>query len=132
MQGGKPSKLNKDIGNIRLQLKSGRTRGQNPRDLTPEENTALEQKRNALLAQMRDSAKERAVSRISAHTTLEADRVIESQRATNDRVEAMSAVIVDGKIPTRSANQAPEERLGQIRQVHKFASTLKLKSCTKR
>jgi len=58
------------------QLKSGKTRGSSPRDLCPEEIAALEQKRDALKAVMRQGAKERAVGRINGHTTTQADRVI--------------------------------------------------------
>ena len=76
MQGSKPSKLSKDLGNVVAQLRSQKTRGANPRDLEPEEIAALEQKRDALKAQMKQMAKERTVARINGHTTAEADRVI--------------------------------------------------------
>ena len=76
MQGSKPSKASKDLGNVIAQLKSGKTRGSSPRDLYPEEIAALEQKRDALQAMMKQGAKERAVQRINGHTTAQADRVI--------------------------------------------------------
>ena len=76
MQGSKPSKASKDLGNVIAQLKSGKTRGSSPRDLYPEEIGALEQKRDALKAVMKQGAKERAVGRINGHTTTQADRVI--------------------------------------------------------
>ena len=75
MQGSKPSKISKDLGHVRLQLKSGKTRGLNPRDLTADEISALEQRRDALLAEMRKAATERNISRINAHTSGCADRV---------------------------------------------------------
>ena len=58
------------------QLKSGKTRGSSPRDLCPEEIAALEQKRDALQAVMKQGAKERAVENINGHTSTQADRVI--------------------------------------------------------
>ena len=84
MRGSQPSKISKDLGNIEAQLRSGKTRGSNPRGLEPEESAggapqsgfaALEQKRDAMRARMRASAKERTVARLNAHATAEADRV---------------------------------------------------------
>ena len=57
--GGKASKLSRDLSNVRTQLKSGVTRGKYPKPLLPEETTALEQKRDALMAEMKATAKER-------------------------------------------------------------------------
>ena len=89
--GGPTSKLSQDLNNINRQLKSGKTRGHNPRDLTPEEITALGKKRDALVMQMRDSAKERAVNRINAHSTIEANRVIAAVSANIDTATAPSS-----------------------------------------
>ncbi len=75
--GGPTSKRSLELGNINRQLKSGKTRGSNPRELPPEEITALEQRRDFLQAQMREAAKERTLSRITAHTTEESNRVIQ-------------------------------------------------------
>ena len=74
--GGKQATLSSALGNVSRQLKSGKTRGQNPRDLEPDELSALEKQRDTLKAEMKKRAKERAVARINAHTTTEADRVI--------------------------------------------------------
>ena len=57
--GGKQSKLSDALGNVNRQLRSGKTRGANPRDLEPEEISALEQKRDDLTALMKEKAKER-------------------------------------------------------------------------
>ena len=70
------SKRANDLGNVMRQLKSGMTRGTNPRNLTPAEISALEQTRDRLKAQTRDANKERAINRIIAHNTSESDRVI--------------------------------------------------------
>ncbi len=75
---GRPSKLSRALADVRLQLKSGKTRGQNPRDLDPDEIAALEKTRGVLEAKGKQKAKERAISRINAHTTSEADRVIKA------------------------------------------------------
>ena len=125
--GGQTSKLSRDLANIRQQLKSGKTRGANSRDLDPEENAALERKRDALMAQMNLQAKERVVNRINAHTTTAvdaaADRIIENQQPTNQRVEAIAAIIVDGKVPPRAEEQSAQERLAQIRQIKSGLTT---------
>eukprot|EP00959_Pyramimonas_sp_CCMP1952_P171303 3579629-Pyramimonas_sp.AAC.1 len=82
MQGSKPSKVSKELGNVMVQLKSRKTRGSNPRDLEPEEIAALEQKRDNLKAMMKQKANERAIAKINAHATAEADRVIGAVQAT--------------------------------------------------
>ena len=82
MQGSKPSKVSKELGNIMAQLKSGKTRSSNPRDLDPEEIEALEQKRDTLKAEIKHKAKERAIAKINAHTTTETDRVIGAVQKT--------------------------------------------------
>ena len=74
--GGKQSVLSSALSNVRRQLNSGKTRGQNPRDLEPDELSALERQRDILEAEMKNNANERALARINAHTTTEADRVI--------------------------------------------------------
>ena len=80
--GGRQSTLSSALGNVMRQLKSGKTRGSNPRDLEPEEISALEQKRDALRAEMRQKAQERAVAKINGNTTAEADRVIQALHDT--------------------------------------------------
>ena len=94
--GGQTSKLSRDLANVRLQLRSGKTRSQNPRDLTQEEIDALTQKRDALLAEMAARSKERVVNRINGHVTSEADRVIASQQQMNSSVAALDALFLRG------------------------------------
>ena len=48
------SKLSRRLANVRVQLKTGRTRGPNPRCLSPEEVEALEARRDQLQAEMAD------------------------------------------------------------------------------
>ena len=119
--GGQTSKLSQDLNNLKRQLKTKKTRGANPRDLEPSELTDLEQRRDALLAHKKEHAKQRVVNRINAHTTDAAndaaDRVIESQRPTNDLVKDIASVVVDGKAPPRADGQTAQERLAQIRQI---------------
>ena len=84
MQGSKPSKLSKDLGNIVATLKSGKTRGNNPRDLTQDEISSLEQQRDSLRSRMRENAAARLASRVAsevvppvtAHVTADNDRAI--------------------------------------------------------
>ncbi len=90
MQGSKPSTLSKDLGHIRAQIKSGQTRGNNPRDLGPDEIDALEQKAAALQAEMQKRAKERLVNRINSHTASEATRVIDVVSAEISNATAAS------------------------------------------
>ena len=72
------TKASRDLMNVVVQLKSQTTRAKNPRPLTAEETQALEKKRDDLLAQMKEAAKERGIARITRHTTVEADRVVQA------------------------------------------------------
>lgn len=112
------TKTSRDLANIQRQLKSGKTRSNNnnPRDLKPEEITALEQRRAALVALKREAATKRLINRVNSHTTREADRVIASQVPTHESVAAIAAIIVEGKAPPRVEGQSAQERLAQIRQ----------------
>ena len=76
--GGKRKKLSSALGTVHRQLKSGQTRGQNPRDLDPEQIAASEKKRDALEAEMKQKARERMLSRINGHTAAQAARIIEA------------------------------------------------------
>ena len=93
----KHSKLAQDLGDVRRRLKSGKTLGRTPRPLTAEEIEALEKKRDDLLAQIREAAKERGIARIARHTTAEADRVVQAmQRDGAETREALQTSLVAG------------------------------------
>jgi len=125
--GGQNSKLSRDLANVRIQLKSGRTRGVTPHDLTHDEIEALENKRDNLLADMQRQAKERSVARINSHTTTAinnaADRIIESQLPSNQCIEAIAAVLVNGKAAPRPKGLTAQQRLAQIRQSKSILTT---------
>ena len=76
---GPTSKLSRQLANVLLELRSGKTRGKNPRDYTPDEIRAKEALRDNLRKQMRENATQRAIQRINDHTTSEADRIIAAQ-----------------------------------------------------
>ena len=76
--GGMTSKISRALHNVREQLRTGKTRGQHPRDLLLEEVAALEQKRTSLATEARETARKRSADRIASHTTREAHRVIEA------------------------------------------------------
>ena len=101
--GGPRSKLSRKLGHVTEQLKSGKTRGDNPRDLSSEEIDALKQKEAALRTKMRESRAERIIGTINDHTTeqvkLHADRVIESQQKPNEQINDMAQVILTGHVP---------------------------------
>ncbi len=63
---------------MRLQLKSGKTRGSNPRPLSSEEVRALEARRDQLQAEMAEGRRQRVVGRVNAHTTQEAEQTREA------------------------------------------------------
>ncbi len=72
------SKHSRDLANVRLQLKSGKTRGSNPRPLSPEEVQALDARRTKLQAEMAEGRRQRLVGRVNAHTTQEAEQTREA------------------------------------------------------
>ena len=90
-EGGTNSALANELPNVMRQLKSGKTRGSNPRDLDPEEISALEQQRDALRTKMRKAATERNIARINAHTSACADRVVEEVSTRTDAATAESS-----------------------------------------
>ena len=68
------SKLSRRLANVRVQLKTGKTRGPNPRCLSPKEVEDLEARRDQLHAQMVEDRRQRVVGRVNAHTTREAEQ----------------------------------------------------------
>ena len=68
---GQTSKQSCALADVRLHLKSGKTRGSKPRALEEGELEALRAREQELKADMTKAAKERAVARINAHTRAE-------------------------------------------------------------
>ena len=70
---GPTSKASRALADVRLQLKTGKTR-KGPL-LYSEAITALEQKRDRIIAEMRAERQKKFIERLNHHTTSEADRV---------------------------------------------------------
>eukprot|EP00973_Karenia_brevis_P060048 8355317-Karenia_brevis.AAC.1 len=68
------SKQSRALANVRTQLKTGKTRGNNPRKLTADEILALEQKATQLQEEIAEARHQRSVNRINSHTTQEAEQ----------------------------------------------------------
>ena len=100
---GRTSPQSRKIANIRLQLKTGMTRGPNPRPLTGEEINALKQRHDVLAERIRPS------SRIMAHTTVEIDRSID---AINTHT---SKVVKQALCPDIATDATAEEELDALR-----------------
>ena len=64
---GPISKQSRHLANVRLQLKSGKTGGSNPRPLSSEEVRALEARRDQLQTEMADRRRQRIANRVNAH-----------------------------------------------------------------
>ena len=62
---------------MRLQLRTGKTRGSNPRPLSSEEVRALEARRDQLQTEMANRQRQRIVSRVNTHSSQEAERTRE-------------------------------------------------------
>ena len=74
----------RQIANVRLEQRTGKTRGPNGRAHTPEETEALGKKMEALLKkreEAKDMKRQKIIKPINAHTTSEASRVMAHQTA---------------------------------------------------
>ena len=74
---GPHSIQSRTLANVRLQLRTGKTRGTNPRPLSSEEVCALEARRDELQAEMATRQRQRILSRVNIHTSQEAERTRE-------------------------------------------------------
>ena len=87
------SKLSRALADVRLQLKTGKTRGTNPRPLSIEEVQALEVRRDQLQAEMLEAKRRRVVARVNTHTTQESEearRVVREEGGTQERPHSQS------------------------------------------
>ena len=89
------SKLDRDLANIRLQLRSGKKRGVNGRDLNPPEIQELEAQRDELVAQQLENKRRRVVARVNAHTTQEAEETRQAVREEGEHTRKAMQPIVD-------------------------------------
>ena len=98
------SKQSRALANVRLQLRTGHTRGKNPRPLTAEEVEALEQKAAQLQEEMADARHQRTVARINNHTTQEAEStraVVRNEgQLTRQALQPLTALVIgeDGNV----------------------------------
>ena len=67
------SKQSRALANVRLQLRTGNTRGKNPRKLDADEIHILEKKAAQLQEEMAEAQHQRTVARTNSHTTREAE-----------------------------------------------------------
>ena len=74
---GRVSIQSRTLANVRLQLRTGKTRGSNPRPLSSEEVRALEARRDQLQTEMANRQRQRIVSRVNTHLSQEAERTRE-------------------------------------------------------
>ena len=103
---GVASKQSRELANVRLQLKSGKTRGTNPRPLTPDELRALEVRREQLVSTVGARRLLTVVGRVNAHTSQEAeqtrDAIIAELRPLTSLVGGDSADSREERIKARN------------------------------
>ena len=85
------SKQSRALANVRLQLRTKKTRGKNPRVLTADELHALELKSVRLQEEMAEARHERAVASVNSHTTREAAQTREAVAA---QLEPLTRLVV--------------------------------------
>ena len=102
------SQLSRALAELRAQLKTGKTRKGRP--LEPEEIAPLEQKRDQLVAQMRDQRQERFIARIQGQVSEQAERTIGgiTKAAHQCIVEELDKRV--GPPPARDLDEALAER----------------------
>ena len=120
------SKASRDLEYARLQLKRGTTTSGRP--LEPEEIAVLEQKRDRIVAETQAARKGRLIARITEHTTLEADRVIDQVNDQSNRVMEHVTQELDkrlGPAPVGDLEEAlaardrANKRIRELRKVEK-------------
>ena len=123
---GPTNKASRALADVRLQLRTGKTK--KGRALEPEEITALEQKRDLLVSAIRVERQNKAVARITSHTTQESDRVI------REVPQAVRGVISEE--PYRRLGPAPqgamEEALAERARANKRIRELRQEEKRKR
>jgi hypothetical protein len=106
------SKASRALADIRLQLKTGKTRS--ARKLSPEEVRSLEARRDQLQAEMLEARRQRVASRVNAHTTAEADQtrteVREEGQQTREEIKAQLEPLT-----SLVAGAADEDRAARIK-----------------
>ncbi len=110
---GPTSKASRELAGLRLQLKKGKTRKGRP--LAREEITALEQRRDRVVAEMRAEKQKKFIASITNHTTSEADRVI---REVPQAVQKCIAEELDKRLGPAAAS-AMEEALAERARANK-------------
>ena len=125
---GPTSKASRDLAQVRFQFKSGKTRKGRP--LEPEEITALEEKRDRMVAEMRAERQKKFICRITDHTTSEADCVI---REVPQVVQQCIAEELDKRLGPAPATELEEalvardrnnKRIRELRKEEKKAARI--------
>ena len=98
---GRHTKASRDLCNVKQQLKSQSTRGKNPRPLVAEEIEALEKRRDGLLAQMKEAAKERGVARVVQAVQLDGAETRAALQPLTSLVAGDASACVDERIKAR-------------------------------
>ena len=103
---GRHSLQSRALAHVRLQLKTGKTRGTNPRLLFPEEISALEARREVLQTEMANRQRQRVLNRMKVHTSQEAERtrevIIAELQPLTSLVNGDSADSLEERIKARS------------------------------
>ena len=133
---GRHSLQSRALAHVRLQLKTGKTRGTNPRLLFPEEISALEARREVLQTEMANRQRQRVLNRMKVHTSQEAERtrevIIAELQPLTSLVNGDSADSLEERIKARSnqiallqaANREDREALRKKRVANREANAV--------
>ena len=133
---GRHSLQSRALAHVRLQLKTGKTRGSNPRLLLPEEVSALEARREVLQTEMASRQRQRILNRMKVHTSQEAGRtrevIIAELQPLTSLVNGDSADSLEERIKARSnqiallqaANREDREALRKKRVANREANAV--------
>ena len=133
---GRHSLQSRALAHVRLQLKTGKTRGPNPRLLLPEEVSALEARREVLQTEMASPQRQRILNRMKVHTSQEAERtrevIVAELQPLTSLVNGDSADSLEERIKARSnqiallqaANREDREALRKKRVANREANAV--------
>ena len=95
---GRLSIQSRTLANVRLQLRTGKTRGNNPRPLSAEEVCALEARRDELQTEMANRQRQRILSRVNIHTSQEAER---TRKVIITELQPITALVVGSEADSK-------------------------------
>ena len=112
------SKQSRELANVRLQLKTGKTRGTKPRPLRPEELRALEARREQLVSTVGARRLLSVVGRVKAHAAQEAEQ---TRNAIIAELQPLTSLVSGDCADSREERiKARNNQIALLQAAHQF------------